>query len=243
MTSFTESEVEAASRNNVRIDWTMRENVRANLRRLVKRILRKHGYPPDKQEKATRTVLGVPGLVGGSGGACGRPDAAAGAGVRREGVRRTGDREVRNADPDQGKGAAHGGRGPDRQHPGGPVPLRLRHHRGGPGTATTFDCITADGVFLGGVIPPGVRAGLHWLARSMAKLPCVELAPPPEVIGRRNEACIRSGVFCAAVGAVDAIVRRIRESCGSDDVLVVATGGFAPVIGPHASSVDGWSRC
>ena len=44
-------------RNNVRIDWTLRENVRANLRRLVKRILRKHGYPPDKQEKATRTVL------------------------------------------------------------------------------------------------------------------------------------------------------------------------------------------
>ena len=44
-------------RRNVTIDWTLRENVRANLRRLVKRILRKHGYPPDKQEKATRTVL------------------------------------------------------------------------------------------------------------------------------------------------------------------------------------------
>jgi len=44
-------------RNNVTIDWTLRENVRANLRRLVKRILREHGYPPDKQERATRTVL------------------------------------------------------------------------------------------------------------------------------------------------------------------------------------------
>ena len=44
-------------RGNVTIDWTLRENVRANLRRLVKRILRKHGYPPDKQEQATRTVL------------------------------------------------------------------------------------------------------------------------------------------------------------------------------------------
>ena len=44
-------------RGNVTIDWTLRENIRANLRRLVKRILRKHGYPPDKQEKATRTVL------------------------------------------------------------------------------------------------------------------------------------------------------------------------------------------
>ena len=44
-------------RGNVRIDWTVREDVRANLRRLVKRVLRKHGYPPDKQEKATQTVL------------------------------------------------------------------------------------------------------------------------------------------------------------------------------------------
>ena len=44
-------------RNNVTIDWTLRENVRANLRRLVRRTLRKHGYPPDKQEKATHLVL------------------------------------------------------------------------------------------------------------------------------------------------------------------------------------------
>jgi type I restriction enzyme R subunit len=44
-------------RKNVKIDWTVRENVRAQLRVLVKRILRKHGYPPDKQEKATQTVL------------------------------------------------------------------------------------------------------------------------------------------------------------------------------------------
>ncbi len=44
-------------RGNVTIDWTLRENVRANLRRLVKRCLRKHGYPPERQEEATRTVL------------------------------------------------------------------------------------------------------------------------------------------------------------------------------------------
>ena len=44
-------------RKNVTINWTIRENVRAQLRVLVKRILRKHGYPPDKQEKATQTVL------------------------------------------------------------------------------------------------------------------------------------------------------------------------------------------
>jgi type I restriction enzyme R subunit len=50
-------ELVATVRANVTIDWTMRENVRAHLRVLVKRILRKNGYPPDKQEQATRTVL------------------------------------------------------------------------------------------------------------------------------------------------------------------------------------------
>ncbi len=52
-------------RNNVTIDWTMRENVRAQLRVLVKRILRKHGYPPDKQERATQTVLEQAALLSG----------------------------------------------------------------------------------------------------------------------------------------------------------------------------------
>ena len=50
-------EIVAAVRQNVTIDWTVRENVRAHLRVLVKRILRKYGYPPDRQEQATKTVL------------------------------------------------------------------------------------------------------------------------------------------------------------------------------------------
>jgi type I restriction enzyme R subunit len=50
-------ELVAAVRANVSIDWTLRENVRAQMRVIVRRILRKHGYPPDKQEKATQTVI------------------------------------------------------------------------------------------------------------------------------------------------------------------------------------------
>ncbi len=46
-----------AVKKNVTIDWTMRSNIQAQMRVIVKRILRKHGYPPDKQEKATVTVL------------------------------------------------------------------------------------------------------------------------------------------------------------------------------------------
>ena len=50
-------ELVLAVRNSVTIDWTMRENVRARIRVMIKRILRKYGYPPDKQERATQTVL------------------------------------------------------------------------------------------------------------------------------------------------------------------------------------------
>ena len=106
------------------------------------------------------------------------------------------------------------------------------------GTATTFDCITADGVFLGGVISPGLRAGLEWLSARTAKLPKVELLPPDLVIGRRTETCIQSGVFYSAIEAVDGIVRRIKAEWGSPDALVVATGGFANAIGPHLATVD-----
>lgn len=105
------------------------------------------------------------------------------------------------------------------------------------GTATTFDCITADGVFLGGVISPGLKAGLDWLSSRTAKLPRVELQPPESVIGRRTETCIQSGVFYQAIESVDGIVRRIREEW-SPDAFVVATGGFANAIGPHLSTVD-----
>ncbi|MGD8320662.1 MAG: type III pantothenate kinase [Gemmatimonadota bacterium] len=106
------------------------------------------------------------------------------------------------------------------------------------GTATTFDCISADGVFLGGVIAPGLSAGLEWLDKRTAKLPRVELEPPRAVIGKRTERCIQSGVFYSAVDAVDGIVRRIEAEWGRPEPLVVATGGFARVLGPHLSTVD-----
>jgi type III pantothenate kinase len=106
------------------------------------------------------------------------------------------------------------------------------------GTATTFDCITREGVFVGGVISPGLQAGLDWLSVRTAKLPRVELQPPRRVIGRRTEACIQSGVFYQAVESVDGIVRRIKEEWGKPDAFVVATGGFSHVVGPHLATVD-----
>lgn len=106
------------------------------------------------------------------------------------------------------------------------------------GTATTFDCITEEGVFMGGVIAPGLQAGLDWLAARTAKLPPVELGAPDAVIGRRTETCIRSGVYYQAIDGVDGIVRRIKAEWGRPDAYVVATGGFANVVGHHLATVN-----
>ncbi len=106
------------------------------------------------------------------------------------------------------------------------------------GTATTFDCISGDGVFIGGIIAAGVRTGAEMLVRRTAKLPRIDLEPPPAVIGRRTETSLNSGIFFGAVDAIDGIVRRIREEWARPDALVVATGGLAPMIGPHCRTVD-----
>jgi len=107
------------------------------------------------------------------------------------------------------------------------------------GTATTFDCITKDGVFLGGVIAPGVRTAMETLVRRTSKLPQTELYAPSEVIGRRTEDCIRSGVVFGSAEAIDGLVRRIRaEWPGDEEPLVVATGGLAEALAPFCESFE-----
>jgi type III pantothenate kinase len=106
------------------------------------------------------------------------------------------------------------------------------------GTATTFDCITADGAFIGGVIAPGVRSGAETLVRRTARLPRVDLAPADHVIGRRTDTSMRAGIFFSAVDAIDGIVRRLRREWQRPDALVVATGGLAPALAPHCATVD-----
>jgi type III pantothenate kinase len=107
------------------------------------------------------------------------------------------------------------------------------------GTATTYDCITADGVFLGGVIAPGVRTSAETLFRRTSKLPATEIVPPVRVIGRRTEECIRSGVVLGSAEAIDGLVRRIKaEWPGKAVPLVVATGGLATTFQPFCKEFD-----
>ena len=108
------------------------------------------------------------------------------------------------------------------------------------GTATTFDCITADARFIGGVIMPGVRTASDALISRTAKLPATELTPPERVIGRRTEDCIRAGVLWGNADAVDGIVRRIVAEWPAKQArpLVIATGGLASLVVPLTKEIE-----
>src|SRR6266545_2725277 len=107
------------------------------------------------------------------------------------------------------------------------------------GTATTFDCITGDGRFIGGVIMPGIRTASDDLIRKAAKLPATELTPPARVIGRRTEDCIRAGVLWGTADAVDGLVRRIKaEWPDGKTPKTVATGGLAGLVAPLAKEIE-----
>ena len=107
------------------------------------------------------------------------------------------------------------------------------------GTATTYDCITAEGVFLGGVIQPGVRTSAETLFRRTSKLPATELVAPRKVIGTRTEECIRAGVIFGAADSLDGIVRRIKGEWPRKQVpKVIATGGLASVIKPYCEQIE-----
>ena len=107
------------------------------------------------------------------------------------------------------------------------------------GTATTFDCITADGRFIGGVIMPGLRTASDELVRKTAKLPATELTAPEHVIGRRTEDCIRAGVLWGTAFAVDGLVRRIRDEWpGGGRPVAVATGGLAELVVPLTQEIE-----
>src|SRR6266699_2938213 len=107
------------------------------------------------------------------------------------------------------------------------------------GTATTFDCITGDGRFIGGVIMPGIRTASDDLVRKTAKLPATEWTPPARVIGRRTEDCLRAGVLWGTTYAVDGLVRRIKaEGPGKKTPQTIATGGLAGLVAPLSKEIE-----
>ncbi|HET7701921.1 MAG TPA: type III pantothenate kinase [Candidatus Limnocylindrales bacterium] len=101
------------------------------------------------------------------------------------------------------------------------------------GTATTIDCVAADGAFVGGAIAPGLELGLEALAARTAKLPRVELRAPDRAIGRDTVSAIQSGTVLGYQALADGLIGRIRrelaEAAGTEprDVRVILTGGLS----------------
>lgn len=107
------------------------------------------------------------------------------------------------------------------------------------GTATTFDCVTADARFIGGAIMPGLRTSADQLTRRASKLPATELRPPSRAIGRRTEECIQAGVLFGCADAVDGMVTRIRAEWPTGGApRAVATGGLAKLVASLTRTID-----
>jgi type III pantothenate kinase len=107
------------------------------------------------------------------------------------------------------------------------------------GTATTLDCITKDGRFLGGIIAPGVKTAGENLVRKAAKLSATELHPPARALGKRSDECIRAGLVYGTADAVDGMVRRLKAEWPTREVpRVIATGGYAALIAKHSTEIE-----
>jgi type III pantothenate kinase len=110
------------------------------------------------------------------------------------------------------------------------------------GTATTFDVVTREGEYLGGVICPGVGISADALFQRAARLPRVEVRNPGRVVGRSTVGSMQSGLYFGYCGMVEALLGRIRAELG-ERVRVVATGGLAETLArdiPSIEVVDPW---
>jgi type III pantothenate kinase len=105
------------------------------------------------------------------------------------------------------------------------------------GTATTFDCVTPKGEYLGGVITPGVQISAEALFSRAARLHRVELALPPRVVGRNPVHSMQSGIVYGYAGLVDGLCARLKRELGYP-CRVVATGGLARLIAPQTEAIE-----
>jgi len=106
------------------------------------------------------------------------------------------------------------------------------------GTATTYDCITSEGIFLGGAIAPGLELGAEALAQRAALLPSIELSFPSSIIGRTTVESIQSGILFGGLSQIEGFVERLRQfAFPNESPIVVATGGLSRLIEGRTSVV------
>jgi type III pantothenate kinase len=111
------------------------------------------------------------------------------------------------------------------------------------GTATTFDCVNAEGDYVGGAIAPGFRISADALFTRTAKLPRVEVEKPDKAIGTNTVESMQSGLFWGYVGLVDSLARRCKAELatlvgGTPEIHCLATGGLAHLVGGSCEEVE-----
>jgi type III pantothenate kinase len=120
--------------------------------------------------------------------------------------------------------------------------LAAHHRYPGPviaiafGTATAFDVITSDGVYIGGAIAPGIGISAEALFRTAARLYQVELKRPPRTIAKNTINFMQSGLIIGYAGLVEGLVERMQKELG-ESCTVVATGGLAEVIAGETQAI------
>ena len=106
------------------------------------------------------------------------------------------------------------------------------------GTATTFNILDENGVFIGGVIAPGIKGSLDSLVNGTAKLPRVEIERPSSIIAKNTVTNMQAGIVFGFAGLVGYIVKKIKKELKAPDIKTVATGGFAEVIAKEIDCID-----
>ncbi len=106
------------------------------------------------------------------------------------------------------------------------------------GTATTFDVISPDGRYAGGLIIPGIEVALEALSKRAAKLPEVAIAPVDTLIGKDTVSSMQAGVYWSAVDGLNGIIARLLHEDGYAQAAIIATGGLAEKLKPDMPSVQ-----
>jgi type III pantothenate kinase len=105
------------------------------------------------------------------------------------------------------------------------------------GTATTFDYVSPEGAYQGGMIAPGLGISMEALFERASKLPKVPLARPPKVLGRNTVHSMQSGILFGYAALVDGLIERLSSEVGGTPT-VVATGGLAPLLAPESKRIE-----
>lgn len=105
------------------------------------------------------------------------------------------------------------------------------------GTATNIEVLDKSGMFVGGIIAPGLQTSAETLFSNASKLPAVTLCAPDNPIGKNTVSAMQSGIVLGEVDRVEGLLRRVFKQLGYN-ATVVATGGLAPLIAQYTDMID-----